>query len=80
MVTASDEIATRLAVPDKALESARTGLALLKEHVVGSDAERPDSVNIVFEVCRDSEQHTLRLNDALVGQNQAGKLTRSQVT
>lgn len=52
MATASDELAERLTEPVKALEAARTEVALLKKQVVHADAEKENSEKVVAEIVK----------------------------
>lgn len=79
-VSALDELSTKLARFDKALESAFAEAAPLTEELVREDKEGMDSQEKVAEVRKDARQRMVRLIVALYGQIRAKKLTHSPMT
>lgn len=75
-VSASNKLTGKLAEYDRGLKAARAEMFSLKEEVVRADTEKADEEQKVAEVCKETEQHMVRLNAALAGRNRAEKWKR----
>lgn len=79
-VSASNELAVRLAEFTKALRAACAEMASLKKPMVRTDTDKVDSRNIFVEVWEKLEQRIVCLNVSHISRSWAEKLRRFLLT